>query len=118
MVKCSMSLSSNKKNIREWTIDKLNDVKEVLSQESDETKEMLQIYARFTLGEATPEEMKAANAQFADILKTLGLGAFAVLPFAPLTIPLVVKIGKIMGIDILPSSYKTLLKKKTEKNKN
>jgi len=28
-----------------------------------------------------------------------------VLPFAPLTIPLVVKLGSLVGVDVLPSSF-------------
>jgi hypothetical protein len=33
------------------------------------------------------------------------LGVFAVLPFAPVTIPLVVKLGQWVGVDVLPSSF-------------
>ena len=43
--------------------------------------------------------------RFLDILKGLGLGVFAVLPFAPITIPLVVKLGHWVGVDVLPSSF-------------
>jgi len=81
-------------------------VKFALSQEKEETKEMLATYHRYTKRQATPEEMKLANAQFLDVLKGLGLGVFAVLPFSPITIPLVIKIGKLVGVDILPSSFK------------
>lgn len=67
---------------------------------------MLEIYSRWTQGQATDQEMWQANEQFRDILRGLGLGIFAVLPFAPITIPIMVKIGKKLGIDILPSSFK------------
>lgn len=80
-------------------------VKFALAQEKDETKEMLSIYKRYTLRKATPEEMKVANKQFLDVLKGLGIGVFAILPFAPITIPVVIKLGKIVGVDILPSSF-------------
>ena len=80
-------------------------VKLALSQEKDETKEMLATYRRYTKRQATPEEMKQANQQFLDVLKGLGLGVFAVLPFSPITIPLVIKVGKWVGVDILPSSF-------------
>jgi len=39
------------------------------------------------------------------LAKGLGIGIFAVLPFAPLTIPFIIKLGKRMGIDILPSAF-------------
>lgn len=80
-------------------------VKIALAQEKDETKEMLSIYRRYTRRKATPEEMKMANQQFLDVLKGLGIGVFAVLPFAPITIPIVIKLGKWVGVDILPSSF-------------
>ncbi len=80
-------------------------VKIALSQEKAETKEMLNIYRRYTLRQATPEEMKLANRQFLDVLKGLGIGVFAILPFAPITIPIAIKLGKWVGVDILPSSF-------------
>ena len=80
-------------------------VKWALAQERQETKEMLDIYRRYTRGNATKHELKVANEQFVDILKGLGLGVFAILPFAPITIPLVVKIAKLVGVEVLPSSF-------------
>ncbi|WP_010605203.1 hypothetical protein [Pseudoalteromonas maricaloris] len=84
-----------------------------LEQEKQETKEMLEIYKRYTLGRAHKAELKIANAQLVDILKGLGLGVFAVLPFAPITIPIIVKVGQLVGVDVLPSSFN--LKKKPTK---
>ncbi|ASD69040.1 hypothetical protein [Pseudoalteromonas piscicida] len=87
-----------------------------LEQEKQETKEMLEIYKRYTLGRAHKAELKTANAQLVDILKGLGLGVFAVLPFAPITIPIIVKVGQLVGVDVLPSSFN--LKKKPTKTKD
>ena len=80
-------------------------LKIALAQEKKETKEMLFIYKRYTQGQTNSAELKRANEQFVDILKGLGLGIFALLPFAPLTIPLVVKLGRLVGVDVLPSSF-------------
>ncbi len=80
-------------------------LKTALSQEKAETKEMLRTYNAYVQGDAKPEDMKAANQQFLDILKGLGLGVFAVLPFSPITIPAIVKLGKMVGVDILPSAF-------------
>lgn len=80
-------------------------LKIALAQEKQETIEMLTIYRRYTQGQTSKEELKRANEQFVDILKGLGLGVFAVLPFAPITIPLVVKLGRLVGVDVLPSSF-------------
>lgn len=80
-------------------------LKIALAQEKQETKEMLTIYRRYTHGEVSKQDLSKANAQFVDILKGLGLGVFAVLPFAPITIPLVVKLGRYVGVEVLPSSF-------------
>ena len=80
-------------------------LKIALAQEKQETKEMLTIYRRYTQGEVSKEDLHKANTQFVDILKGLGLGVFAILPFAPVTIPLVVKLGQWVGVDVLPSSF-------------
>ncbi len=86
-------------------------VKIALAQEKQETREMLSTYRRYTRRQATPEEMRIANQQFVDVLKGLGIGVFAVLPFAPITIPIVIKLGKWVGVDILPSSFNSEHKK-------
>ncbi|ALO44561.1 hypothetical protein [Pseudoalteromonas phenolica] len=80
-------------------------LKIALAQEKQETKEMLDIYKRYSFGDAHKSELKVANEQLVDILKGLGLGVFAVLPFAPITIPLIVKLGQWVGVDVLPSSF-------------
>ena len=80
-------------------------LKIALAQEKRETKEMLVIYKKYTKRQATDAELQTANQQLVDILKGLGLGVFAVLPFAPITIPILIKLGKVVGVDILPSSF-------------
>ncbi|MGJ8678940.1 hypothetical protein [Paraglaciecola sp.] len=80
-------------------------VKFALRQESVETKDMLIIYRKYTMGQATKEEMSEANAQFFDVIKGLGIGVFAVLPFAPITIPIAIKLGRLVGVEILPSAF-------------
>lgn len=90
-------------------------LKEALAQEKQETKEMLVTYRRYTRKQANREELREANRQFGDLLKGLGLGMFAVLPFAPITIPLVVKLGKVVGVDVLPSSFNNMSEKKRQR---
>ncbi len=80
-------------------------VKHALAQEKQETREMLAIYRKYTQGKASKDEMRTANQQFVDLLKGVGLGIFAVLPFAPITIPIALKLGRWVGVDILPSSF-------------
>ena len=77
-----------------------------LEKEGRDTREMIRTYIRFTKGKAGKVEMKKANKQFRDFLKTIGFGVLAVLPLAFITIPLIVKWGKKIGIDIIPKSFK------------
>jgi hypothetical protein len=80
-------------------------IKLALAQERSETKAMLSTYRKYTMRQASRGDMLAANKQFVDLLKGLGLGVFAVLPFAPITIPVVIKVGRWVGVEILPSSF-------------
>ncbi|WP_158968077.1 hypothetical protein [Paraglaciecola sp. L3A3] len=82
-------------------------IKRALRQETDETKSMLKTYRKYSQGQASKEEMIEANAQFFDVIKGVGIGIFAVLPFAPITIPLAIKLGRMVGVEILPSSFST-----------
>ncbi len=80
-------------------------VKQGLAQETRETKVMLNTYKRFTKGQASKLEMEEANKQFVDVIRGLGLGILAVLPFSPITLPFVVKLGERIGINVLPSAF-------------
>lgn len=80
-------------------------VKQGLAQETRETKIMLSTYQRFTKGRASKLEMQEANKQFVDVIRGLGLGVLAVLPFSPITLPLVVKLGERIGVNVLPSAF-------------
>lgn len=86
-------------------------LKKALGQEKQETKEMLAIYKKYTRRQASADEMQMANKQFLDLLKTLGLGVFAILPFAPITIPVMIKLSRLVGVEILPSSFSNDSKK-------
>ena len=87
--------------------DGLNKLKSILADESEQTSKMLDIYKKYISGEKiTKSEMESANDQFADIIKNAGLlGVFA-LPGGLVAIAFLVKVGKKLGIDILPKSYK------------
>jgi hypothetical protein len=86
----------------------LEKIKAALSEESEQTKEMVEIYQRFLQGKASAEEMGSANEQFKSFLKTIGLGVLVVLPFSPITIPAIVNLAKKYGVDILPNSIKKM----------
>jgi CRP-like cAMP-binding protein len=72
-------------------------------------KIMTATYQSYLRGTATRQEMERANAVLRDYLKMAGIGTLLVLPGAPLTIPLVAKLGKVLGVDIFPSDIEATL---------
>lgn len=80
-------------------------LRSALSEETDETVQMLKIYQDFVMGNASKADLKVANQQLGDVLRAAGLGVFAILPFAPITIPLIVKLGRKLGIEVMPSAF-------------
>ena len=95
--------ASNKTKV----MSSLNKLKNILASESQETTEMLEVYRKYAAGEEVDKTaIDKANDQFTDLIKNVGLiGVFA-LPGGMVAIPLLVKLGKKFGIDILPKSYK------------
>lgn len=90
---------------REQLLQMLAKVRDGLRQESVETRDMVRIYNKFLVGQATREELRYANQQFVDVLKALGIGIVVVLPFAPLTLPVLAKIAEKLGFSLLPSAF-------------
>ncbi|MEJ6121627.1 hypothetical protein MT390_07045 [Vibrio sp. 2-Bac 85] len=93
-------------------------LKIALAQEKQETILMLTTYKNYTQGQASKAEMKMANEQMVNVLKGIGLGVFAVLPFAPITIPMIIKLGRLVGVEVLPSAFiakKEVVKKEINK---
>jgi len=80
-------------------------LKIALAQEKLETAHMLTTYTAHSKGKASKADLKLAHQQLGDILKGVGLGVFVVLPLSPVTIPVIIKLGKRFGIDILPTSF-------------
>lgn len=89
--------------LRKLATNILIKTRDYLSDEAFDTKVMVEVYSRFLQGRATREQISEANTQFFDLIKNLGLGVVVVLPFSFLTLPLLFKLSKRLGIDILPS---------------
>ena len=85
-------------------------LKEKLTEETESSRAMLKTYSDYIKGEATDEELDKANNQLNEILKELSLGLMAVIPFAPITIPMIAKFAKKHNIDLLPKWFKDSLK--------
>lgn len=85
-------------------------LKEKFTEETESTRTMLKIYSDYVKGEANDEDVEKANKQLNEILKDLSFGLMAVVPFAPITIPMIAKFAKKHNIDILPEWFKDSLK--------
>ena len=85
-------------------------LKDKFTEETESTRTMLKIYSDYVKGEANDEDIEKANKQLNEILKDLSFGLMAVVPFAPITIPLIAKFAKKHNIDLLPEWFKDSLK--------
>ena len=85
-------------------------LKDKFSEETESTRTMLKIYSDYVKGEANDEDIERANKQLNEILKDLSFGLMAVIPFAPITIPMIAKFAKKYDIDLLPEWFKDSLK--------
>ena len=85
-------------------------LKEKLTDETESSRVMLKTYSDYLKGEASDEELEKANQQLNEILKDLSLGLMAVIPLAPITIPIIAKFAKKHNIDLLPEWFKDSLK--------
>ncbi|MBD3840465.1 MAG: hypothetical protein IE909_01040 [Campylobacterales bacterium] len=84
--------------------------KEFAKKESLQTKQMLIVFKDLLHKQIggnknpTQEEIKEALEQLKDVGKISALVPLALLPGSIITIPLLVKIGKKYGVDILPKN--------------
>ena len=83
-------------------VDEAHRVRAYVAVQWGRGKAMTATYHKYLRGAATREEMEQANAVLRDYLKIAGLGTLLILPGAPVTIPLVAKLGKALGVDIFP----------------
>lgn len=93
----------------------LQRLKMEMAREGKANSAMMRSYARWVEGRASEEEMRQAERQMRELLKTVGVGGLAILPFSPLTIPWLVAVGNKVGVQILPDWYYRIARKEQEK---
>ena len=92
---------------------KLLELRNIISREVGDTKEMIRIYYKWLRGQATPQDISVANAQVKDLLKGSVLATLFAVPAGSLLIFALVKLAKRFGIELIPS-----FKSNSEDNKN
>jgi hypothetical protein len=85
-------------------VDETQRVSKIFKTQIKHGKYIADVYQKSLKGLATKEEMERANAYFRDYIKMAGLGTLFLLPGGLITIPLMIKIGRSMGIEILPGT--------------
>jgi len=90
-------------------VDEAQRVRAYFAAQWGRGKVMTATYQNYLRGTATRDEMERANAVLRDYLKMAGVGTLLILPGAPLTIPLVAKLGKALGVDIFPSDVEATM---------
>ena len=81
-------------------------LKEKFTEETESTRTMLKIYSDYVKGEANDEDIEKANKQLNEILKDLSFGLMAVIPFAPITIPMIANtFGIILNSNFIHLSF-------------
>ena len=80
---------------------------QAIKNERKETQELGLLLKKYAAqsGNLTKGEIKIVKDQFFDLLKMAGLSIPLIMPFSPVIIPLIVKLGLKVGIRILPTSF-------------
>ena len=87
--------------------DRLEKIFLAIKNEQKETQELGLLLKKYTLqsGNLTRDEMKIVKAQFIDLLKIAGLSIPLIMPFSPVIIPIMLKLGQKVGVRLLPTSF-------------
>tara|TARA_B100000959_G_scaffold7403_1_gene7529 strand:+ start:924 stop:1370 length:447 start_codon:yes stop_codon:yes gene_type:complete len=98
---------SNEDAERKSLEHKLANIFMAIKNEKEETKELAQLLKKYVeqQGSLSSEEMKKVKDQFSDILKMAGLSIPIIMPFSFVIIPLIIKLGQKVGVNILPTSF-------------
>ena len=92
-----------KEGVKNWLLK----LKTGLNQEAGESKEMIDVYVRYMNGfPVSKEEMNTANEQIKDVVRMLGLGAYALLPGHVITAPVIFGLAKKYNVNLFPSAFK------------
>ena len=96
----------NAKKIKQYILR----IKDSFIEETDENRQMLDIYMKYLDGSATDNDINKANRQLKQVFKSFGMGILLILPFSPISIPYVLKKAKELEIELIPDWYKALRK--------
>ena len=87
--------------------DRLEKIFLAIKNEKKETQELGLLLKKYATqsGKLSRDEIKIVKDQFVDLLKITGLSIPLIMPFSPVIIPLMMKLGQKVGVRILPTSF-------------
>ena len=87
--------------------DRIEKIFLAIKNEKKETQELGLLLKKYAMqsGSLSRDELKIVKDQFFDLLKIAGLSVPLIMPFSPVIIPLMVKLGQKVGVRILPTSF-------------
>tara|TARA_B110000014_G_C20079334_1_gene563767 strand:+ start:34 stop:330 length:297 start_codon:yes stop_codon:yes gene_type:complete len=97
--------------VKKLVIRFLRIIQRALVHESEQTRQVILGYYKFIQGQSSEEELYKTNLLLKNILKDLGFGFLVLLPFSPITIPMIAKLAQKYEIDIFPDWFKDTLEK-------
>ncbi|GEM_PF-3765112 len=80
----------------------LQELRVVIAREGQAGQRMAHTYAAYLRGEAGRVEMAQANAELRRLLALMGMGVLALLPFAFVTLPALMRLADHFHIQLLP----------------
>ena len=103
----NLNISNDDDMERKSLEHKLANIFMAIKNEKEETKELAQLLKKYVeqQGSLSSEEMKKVKEQFSDLLKIAGLSIPIIMPFSFVIIPLIIKLGQKVGVNILPTSF-------------
>ena len=103
----NLNISNDDDMERKSLEHKLANIFMAIKNEKEETQELAQLLKKYVdqQGSLTSEEMKKVKEQFSDLLKMAGLSIPIIMPFSFVIIPLIMKLGQKVGVNILPTSF-------------
>ena len=91
----------------------LKQIRDQLANEQTAAEDMARVYYLWQNNQATQNQLKWANTELLRIIKMLGLSTIFTLPGGSFLLPLLIKLGQKLSIDILPGKIQSLKENNT-----
>jgi len=117
LVRMIKKIGQNIYNLGSGSKVSLLKIKAILSEETTNTQDVIETYAKLISGKSSKDEISQANLKLKELLKVVGLGGFCILPGTIITLPILIAAAGKVGVELLPESvYKQYPNLRSQKN--